>query len=49
MKRVKFTSAIVTIGAVLGFCADAALAQTLKTVKDRGSLVCGAGGSQAAI
>jgi general L-amino acid transport system substrate-binding protein len=43
MTRVNFTVATVTLGAafVLGFGVEASLAQTLKAVKDRGSVVCG--------
>jgi general L-amino acid transport system substrate-binding protein len=43
MTRVNFTVATMTLGAafVLGFGVEASLAQTLKAVKDRGSVVCG--------
>ena len=39
MKRAIFLFAGASV--VLGFCAAAASAQTLKAVKDRGSLLCG--------
>jgi general L-amino acid transport system substrate-binding protein len=43
MKRGTFTFATVTLGAalVLGIGVEASLAQTLKAVKDRGSVICG--------
>ena len=40
MKR---ATTAVAIAVALALAAPAALAQTLKTVKDRGELVCGAG------
>ncbi|MBV8241239.1 MAG: amino acid ABC transporter substrate-binding protein, partial [Hyphomicrobiales bacterium] len=39
MKRAIFLFVGATVA--LGFCAAAASAQTLKAVKDRGSLICG--------